>query len=379
MSQGLAIKSDSSLQSFRQLIASLNGPKVKRYILYGIIICSTCVSLFFLAALAYIVVYIIYIPSASIHTHVDLDFSFVKPGAFAIANISQIPFSSGVDYNVYLELDLPRTTRNQELGNFMLRTTVVDNLVPFSARAHISTGSSRWPFTHDKKHVFDGLGPELTKTKMAIMPYKSQLLEFFDTILFLPLYLLNLKSQHSVLRIPFYELSKPVPALKYAVIELDRIVDINSAQLIWTVRWRGVRYLMYNYKIFMFVVGTWSFWIVETVVMAAVAYYVVHQFGGTNEFTVTIAFDSTPDNSSSNYGTPLENNISAFNFIAERELSARPQPSSSEDNGLISTSSRDKDAESTDMGEIGDEQITPQETVESRRGLLTPEPTPGPE
>lgn len=391
------------LANKRHLIDFLKRPQFKRFLLYAIILLSTCVSLFFVAAVAYIVIYVIYIPNASIYSQVDLDFSFTKPGAFAVANIASIPFSPSVNYNVYLQLDLPRTPHNQQLGNFMVRSTITDDLEPFSEAVRFKPSINHWPLTSDQKYMFDGMGVQSTKTRMAIMPYRSQLVEWADTLVFLPLYLLNLKSQHSVVNIPFYELAKPVPALKYIVLELDRVVDINSAQLVWTVKWRGIRYLMHNYRLFMFVIGTWSFWLVETVVMAAVAYYVITQYGrGAADSDVMVAFNSRE---SSNYvtpETPEDASPSPHSLVLDdsfAEMARWTGLKDSADIASLPTPFTQTDEGPTDVDKLEDrnnledsevqessadavdavENLHGTEEPESPRAPLTPEPTPGPE
>lgn len=383
----IAFDPSNSFQSLRNTIAFFNSPKLKRYILYGIILVSTCTSLFLLAAIAYMIIYIVYIPRASLAT--DLDFNFPSSNnAFAIVDLLKIPISRQVDYNVHLQLDLPRTTHNQEIGNFMVRASFVNNFTWEQLDQDLN-------FPVDR--VYHGLPKpffECIERKMAIMPYKSTLLEYCDTLVFLPLYILNLKSQHSILRIPFQELTKPVPEKKHILIEMDRIVNMKSAQLIWTVKWRGIRYLMYNYRLFMFAIGTWSFWTVEIIAMIIVAYLVISKFGGSNIGGENIASDTVPDNNKFfHYATVPTDDISGEGSLAEpssQEISPHSQSYSDDtvrsNNGvssspLSSSTSSYQGKSTTEKGESEDEptegQLAPQEPGHDiQRSFLTPEPTP---
>ncbi|ANB13010.1 hypothetical protein AWJ20_1288 [Sugiyamaella lignohabitans] len=246
-----------------------------------------------------------------------MDYSYSGGGAFAAIDVSEVPLAS-VPYKISVVLDLPRDSYNQELGNFMVRMTVVNSTlddflnensfpefyegtkvispptpVPPSGpvigglgwkrdgnnQGGLHRPSQKWPLTHNKKYIFDRLPGLVSSTKPAILPYKSKVLELIETVVFSPLYLIGYWEQKTV--VPIQMMHWPISATaesKSVVVELDRTVNLNMACLLWSVEWTGLRYYMYYHWIFMFVIGTAFFWFIETVAMLLMAWYIFHAY-----------------------------------------------------------------------------------------------------
>jgi hypothetical protein len=258
-------------------------------VLYFAIATTAAYILLIVAATSYLIAYHYYVPHAATIADLDLDFSFIGDGAYAAVDISNMRLSL-VPYKIAVRLDLPRDHYNQELGNFMVRMTTLDSgldafldqHLTLTANSSLIARITRWPLTYDHGYVLDR--KPFMKTRPAILPYRSDLLESVDTMLFSPLYLTNLMSQRSLVDIEMVDwTSTATQNANYVVVELDRTVHINGASLVWTVQWQGIRYLMHQYKIIMFVVGTWFFWFIETVAMLLVAYFLFQMYSASEQ------------------------------------------------------------------------------------------------
>jgi seipin len=214
-------------------------------------------------------------------------------------------------YSVYVNLDLPETDRNLGTGNFMIRVSFADDLEVFRSTHRLTRDNrKRWPLTHNEEYaVRPNVGsinkrekrdraeklhkedriitdhqPEhhplpalFTATRPAILAFQSATMRVMDTLLFAPLYLTGWKKQEQRLHV-YMASNWHVPAdvedheFAYAIVELDRTVDIYGAQIEWRVEWTGLRYFMYHHRVLAFLLGTAVLWYLE-IFYLAIAYW----------------------------------------------------------------------------------------------------------
>lgn len=185
------------------------------------------------------------------------------------ALISQQP------YDISIVLHMPRTPANLAAGNFMLdlalhgkidtieasvlKTLRIDNQIPSSAFHH-----SRRP---------------------AMLPYSSSVTDLASTLLHLPLHLVSFHDADSVtLTIPMFEElefargkdniptyieleiqsqidpSLPPPTASTSSFRPSLQLQVYSAKIVFQVRFHGLRYLVYNYRVLAFVIFTGLFY-----------------------------------------------------------------------------------------------------------------------
>ncbi|KAG5363639.1 hypothetical protein CJU89_2815 [Yarrowia sp. B02] len=208
-------------------------------------------------------------------------------------------------YSVYVNLNLPETDRNLGTGNFMIRVSFADDLEVFRSTHRLTRDNrKRWPLTHNeeyavrpnvgsvkKRHKSERLKQEadedrieqpplpalFTATRPAILAFQSATMRLMDTLLFAPLYLTGWRKQEQ--RLHVYMASNwhvPIEVedheFAYAIVELDRTVDLYGAQIEWRVEWTGLRYFMYHHRILAFVLGTGVLWYLE-IFYLAIAYW----------------------------------------------------------------------------------------------------------
>lgn len=215
-------------------------------------------------------------------------------------------------YSVYVNLNLPETDRNLGTGNFMIRVSFADDLEMFRSTHRLTRDNrKRWPLTHNEEYAVrpnvgsvkklprrsyngengsgetnkqetdqdlkDMLPALFTATRPAILAFQSAAMRLMDTLLFAPLYLTGWRKQEQHLHV-YMASNWHVPVdiedheFAYAIVELDRTVDLYGAQIEWRVEWKGLRYFMYHYRVTAFILGTCVIWYLE-VFYLAIAYY----------------------------------------------------------------------------------------------------------
>jgi seipin len=178
---------------------------------------------------------------------------------------------SSQPYDVKLEIELPRTRQNREVGNFMLDVSL---LAPEKADKK-KAGSAGLLDT-----VKDGLvptqqsdsAPVLARSRRpAILHYRSMPVEAMHRITQLPWYLLGVRHESEKIVIDVFESTSfarganAVPvALKLEVQSSGRM-QIYSARAVFRARFRGLRWVMYNHRIISGLVFIGVFWSVEMV------------------------------------------------------------------------------------------------------------------
>ncbi len=161
-------------------------------------------------------------------------------------------------YDVVVELAMPRTPGNRDLGNFMVEATmyapgsiidpVKDTLLPGAAAADNRLARSRRP---------------------AILPYRSVVVEYLHRLTQLHLYILGWRDETDKLRISMWEGLefvrglRNVPATMRLEIQSTQRMQIYSTKAHFRARFTGLRWLMYNHRMFSAAIFVTSFWTTE--------------------------------------------------------------------------------------------------------------------
>ncbi|KAM9301945.1 seipin [Gastrophryne carolinensis] len=148
----------------------------------------------------------------------------------------------GQPYRVALELQVPESAANQELGMFMISMTC---------------------YTRGGKNIS-------YTARSATLHYKSPLLRTLETLTTLPLLLSGLSEQKQIIEIELhseYREDSYVPTTG-AVIQIHSVrLQIYSAQLLVHAHFTGLRYLLYNFPILCAVIGISSNFIFMSVLV----------------------------------------------------------------------------------------------------------------
>ena len=166
-------------------------------------------------------------------------------------------------YDIYLDLHLPRTPNNCAVGNFMLDLSLLSPNVPFDSHLDILP-SALQPGVNGSDAV---LG---RSRRPAILTYASSLVNAASTLVSMPWYILGWSRESEALRVPMFEAvefargSKNVPDKVRVVIEDPKGSHMQFYEVMVRVRarFKGLRWILYNYMITSFLIFTSAFYAV---------------------------------------------------------------------------------------------------------------------
>lgn len=141
---------------------------------------------------------------------------------------------SSQPYDVAVILDMPRTPKNLDIGNFMVDLTLY-------AR---QTGGSVIPV--------ETSNPISQSRRPAILTYSSPLVDLARRVLRLPLYMLGWRREAEILEVPMMEKvefprgTKNLPQSLRLEIQSSSEVQIYSARVEFRARFTGLRYVFFT-------------------------------------------------------------------------------------------------------------------------------------
>nr|XP_031546646.1 seipin isoform X2 [Vicugna pacos] len=213
----------------------LAGRARKLLLQFGVLFC-TILLLLWVSVFLYGSFYYSYMPTVShlspVHFYyrTDCDSSASLLCSFPVANVSLVKggrdrvLMYGQPYRITLELELPESRVNQDLGMFLVTISC------YTRGGRIISTSSRSVMLH----------------------YRSDLLQMLDTLVFSSLLLFGFAEQKQVLEVelyPEYRENSYVPTTG-AIIEIhSRRVQLYGAYLRIHAHFTGLRYLLYNFPV----------------------------------------------------------------------------------------------------------------------------------
>jgi seipin len=111
----------------------------------------------------------------------------------------------------------------------------------------------------------------LYSRRPAILTYTSRLISLSERIFSLPLYVLGLRQESEILHVPMAESQSFIKGWKnvpgYVMLELQagQEVQVYDVRVLFTARFGGLRWLMYNHRILSFIMFTSAFWFSEMI------------------------------------------------------------------------------------------------------------------
>nr|XP_020446437.1 seipin isoform X2 [Monopterus albus] len=218
--------------------------RTRQRVIQGFVVFLFVFLLFWLAAFLYGSFYYSYMPRAAfstpVHYHYRTDCE--SPASFLcsypLANISLmrnkkhvLTFSQA--YRISLQLEMPESPANQELGMFLIKATC---------------------FSQDGSQV-------ATSARSSMLRYRSNLLRSLGTLLFLPAFLTGAAEQKQVVEVELFSdyTDDPYAPAETAIIEiLSNKVEIYSSHLYIHAHFTGIRYLLFYFPVISALVGVSS-------------------------------------------------------------------------------------------------------------------------
>ncbi|XP_008418669.1 seipin isoform X2 [Poecilia reticulata] len=161
--------------------------------------------------------------------------------SYPVANVSLMrnrknALTFGQVYRMYLQLEMPDSPTNHEVGMFMIKTTC------FSQDGGQVASSARTASQLQKA----------SSSRFGMLRYRSDLLNTLGTLLFLPAFLSGAAEQKQVVEVELFSefTDDPYAPSVMAVIEiLSSKVQIYSSHLFVHAHFTGLRYLLFYYPV----------------------------------------------------------------------------------------------------------------------------------
>uniref|UniRef100_A0A8C5E0G8 Seipin n=1 Tax=Gouania willdenowi TaxID=441366 RepID=A0A8C5E0G8_GOUWI len=210
----------------------------------GFVVFSFLFLLLWLATFLYGSFYYSYMPKATFSTPVHYYYrtDCESPTSFLcsypVANVSLMKnrnsvLTFGQAYQITLQLEMPDSPTNQELGMFMIKTTC---------------------FSQDGGQV-------ASSSRSGMLRYQSELLRALGTMLFLPAFLSSVAEEKQMVEVELFSeyTDDPYSPSTTAVVEiLSKKIQIYSAQLQIHAHFTGLRYLLFYFPVTSTLVGVSS-------------------------------------------------------------------------------------------------------------------------
>lgn len=305
LSQANPLLQDQAIAEIQRLVQRtyhlLTSKAAQRTYLTTILLTSAATVLYGLAAFAYILVYNTYLPDQVTALPVHLHYG-IGPNPWAVVPVRNM--KEYQPYDISLTLELPASPSNLDRGNFMVGIWLLDkegtgigassrdenaaNLVGIDGDEHALWTIPTILPEPNPAEVLASRAVLHAASRPALAPYTDPLVSLASRVLFLPGSVLFPRSSTVSLTIPLIErLSfpnagsvsipghdlpplrgpKPVPSAVFLEIQAGQSLRISSAQLTITAQLSGIRWLMYNYRLASFLLGTSAFWGCEVVFM----------------------------------------------------------------------------------------------------------------
>ncbi|XP_029917505.1 seipin-like [Myripristis murdjan] len=231
--------------------------RARQRLLQGGAVLSIISLLLWTAAFLYGSFYYSYMPKAAFSTPVhyylrtDCESTGTFPCSYPMANVSLIGndkkqvLTFGQPYQISLELEMPESPTNQQLGMFMIKMTC------YSAEGKRVGSSAR-----SARQVLSS-----SSSRFGMLRYRSEILRTMGTLLFLPALLAGVTEQRQNLEVELFSdyTDDPYAPSVNAIIEImSSKVEIYSSQLNIHAHYSGLRYLLFNFPVTSALVGVSS-------------------------------------------------------------------------------------------------------------------------
>jgi len=169
------------------------------------------------------------------------------------------------EYDIDVTLSVPRSPPNIERGNFMVSLYLLDsdNLPPVLTKPRLHS---------DPVHHFPSKSVLFSSRRPALIPYRDPLVSVASRLFFIFYHIMFPSTQTCTLVVPMVErVAFPsisaLPAKVFIEVEAGQTIQVYSLSVTLTAQLRGLRWLMYHYRLITFVAFTTTFWMCELLFM----------------------------------------------------------------------------------------------------------------
>lgn len=222
---------------------SVNG--VGRGLVNSVVLISTSLILLLVSCFAFLFFYHHNVPATAVQEKLYLQHhTAANPHVLVDLEFSSSKLSTSQPYDVIVELTLPNTPSNHDIGNFMIEIEMLS-----------STSESI-----------------LKSARSAIMQYSSPLVDTLSTVLKSGPVLLGLREESQTLRVPLlesyqFEAGWLVSPAKARIEIHAPTLKVYDCKIIFHTQLHGLTWFLYTFKLTSFLIFTTLFWFSSMIFM----------------------------------------------------------------------------------------------------------------
>ncbi|KAK7943197.1 uncharacterized protein PG986_012310 [Apiospora aurea] len=270
----MSLVAKKAIELVKRPIRLATAPTAQRAYINTFLFISTSVALLCIASLAYPIFYYSYVPKKVVSLPIHLQYN-VAPNPYGLASLSH-DLMLDTAYDVSVHLTLPRSPPNLGHGNFMVALVATRSVLEDPAQSWGPAALTTPVDPYVDILAAPGENVVFSSRRAALLPYEDPFISRASRALFLLWHVLVGSSSSSAGRItldlPMGELVEfrdQLPLSLLLDVQAGPTLQVYAARVELVARLTGVRWLMYNHRIFSFVVCTALFWSAEVISMAA--------------------------------------------------------------------------------------------------------------
>lgn len=250
----------------------------RRAYLTTLLILTTSTLLLALAVIAYTLFYHSYIPYLGFSVPLHLQYDDVYPSFDTTRTPFPHPYGlaelgtdivSRQEYDVGIELRLPRTKGNRDAGNFMVEVTLY---APREKKAEKGVLESvKDGFGREERELTTAAAVLARSRRAAMLTYRAEVTEWIWRFTELHWYLLGWRQEAETIDVRAFESVefvkgwRNVPATLRLEVQSRERLQLYGAKAVFRAKLRGLRWVMWNYRVASFFVFVGGFWATEMV------------------------------------------------------------------------------------------------------------------
>ncbi|GJN71948.1 hypothetical protein PLICBS_006019 [Purpureocillium lilacinum] len=252
--------------AIEETVRVVTSKPVQRAVVNTALLVSGAAALLLLASLATGVFFQTFVPDRFVTTPVHLQYGTAR-NPYGIASLARPSLlKAQQEYDISVALSMPRSPANTERGNFMVSLHLLASEANERLEVDSRTFAAQDTKIGDHTVIF-------TSRRSALFPYVDPIVSIANRIVFMLYHLLFPSSQTCTMTVNLAErlaFSKDsaIPASAYLEVEAGQDIQIYSTTLTMTAQLRGLRWLMFHYRLATYIAFTFLFWVCEVLFMA---------------------------------------------------------------------------------------------------------------
>ena len=184
---------------------------------------------------------------------------------YAVVALGKSPMLPQQEYDLSVKLSMPRSPPNTDRGNFMVAIHLLDG----TTNDELLQSARNFADNHD---TFGAHRCLYDSRRSALLPYVDPIVALASRTLLLFYHMLFRSSQNYYLTLSlaeqvFFPRGAAVPSSAYIEVEAGQTIQVYSMELAITAQLRGLRWLMFHYRLPTYMAFTMMFWMCEILSM----------------------------------------------------------------------------------------------------------------